>query len=868
MAGTVDKVLGTIGAMETLIMNFPMSILDGGGNFNLKCAFDFLLKILAMCGVNVQEIIQRVLQKVFGIEQQIQGGIDAIYDAIANMEINEQSKFFQALEYAVKGVLMALLTSIFSCDVLPILPDKYMDIGKYDDNFTDAMRQVIKNYSQKLSFPLQSIDMFGYFNINPVSDEGQMYYSVEGKTSFYEKTKTEDREIVPAGVIETRPEAHAIYLDFGFGHDVYVQKTASLIQNPNQEHEDLEDCLIFCIDEPMDEDINISIVVTNKLNERRVLNATIQRGDMISDTLNITPFIQGYVGNNNEGGKVDYFTGEISVTSTESVDPEIEVDYQNCEGNEYECLCGDKFVFFSYERSEDVKNFWLSRNNASIISLENCSGDYEDAPIFRRTTEEEEYLISTTYSYRKTDLKPKDAKKVKVIPEYVNSESPDFISCREGIDTTSLYKTKDMNAFIWYVINQSNSIPQVEKNKCMWDNRLIAKKRYGLERGTSSEWNEWYNSKNEEVKELILGTDPNDKRLHPIIQLYRDENYPTVLHVEFPAQQYFKPKAKSTDNEFTYQFLRVNTTTYKFNWEYLENITIFNPKLILRNMFDALLNGALSTLMGLKPNLTKKKTEQKISNAIVKYINALDTEVEDCYYTFSNEEFDKLLEDALLAKFSATTTNGDFPTVQQHDISQYFSDIEEINSNATKAGQIDSIMKTVTDVSATKGSGAEIDYGLELGYDESWWKNILQSLAMAIIQSMLTPQVVLLILINFQIMGITSKDDIMVPDQEKIVSLVVNKIIGLIKAIINFIKDKLLEILLEFVYEKILPLITKYMVLIGLEKIQAWIDLLLDSLNCIMMFKLGFSKSLNQIDEVNYADIVTDQIIPESNETC
>ena len=117
MADQIEKVIGTIGAMETLIENFPMSIFDSTKPTDINCAFTLILKILAACGVDTKKIIQRVLEKIFGVQVNIQGGIEDIYQTIRDLDIDEQSKFMNAVEYGVKGVLMALLSSIFSCTI-------------------------------------------------------------------------------------------------------------------------------------------------------------------------------------------------------------------------------------------------------------------------------------------------------------------------------------------------------------------------------------------------------------------------------------------------------------------------------------------------------------------------------------------------------------------------------------------------------------------------------------------------------------------------------------------------------------------------------------------------------------------------------
>jgi hypothetical protein len=57
---STDKVLGTIGAINTFIENFPMSLLDMMHGKVYTSIFEFIIDVLAACGVDVNEIINRL----------------------------------------------------------------------------------------------------------------------------------------------------------------------------------------------------------------------------------------------------------------------------------------------------------------------------------------------------------------------------------------------------------------------------------------------------------------------------------------------------------------------------------------------------------------------------------------------------------------------------------------------------------------------------------------------------------------------------------------------------------------------------------------------------------------------------------------
>ena len=112
-----DRVLGQLAAIQTFIENFPMSILDMMHGKTYTSIFDFLIDVLNACGVNTNEIIDYLLSEIYGVEASINGSIAGFYEQIKNgeIELEEQNEFMEGLEMGIKSVLMALLSSIFTC---------------------------------------------------------------------------------------------------------------------------------------------------------------------------------------------------------------------------------------------------------------------------------------------------------------------------------------------------------------------------------------------------------------------------------------------------------------------------------------------------------------------------------------------------------------------------------------------------------------------------------------------------------------------------------------------------------------------------------------------------------------------------------
>ena len=180
---STDRVLGQLAAINTFIENFPMSILDMMHGKVYTSVFEFLIDVLNACGVDTNEIIEFLLSKIYGIEESINGGIEGFYEKIKNGEIivEEQNEFLEALETGIKGVLMGLLSSVFTCSAIPILPNKVFDAPNPDSfngkQNSSAFNCLTKDLFEPILIPKSAIDPMGILDINPNSEAGRLFYS-------------------------------------------------------------------------------------------------------------------------------------------------------------------------------------------------------------------------------------------------------------------------------------------------------------------------------------------------------------------------------------------------------------------------------------------------------------------------------------------------------------------------------------------------------------------------------------------------------------------------------------------------------------------------------------------------------------------
>ena len=782
---STSQVLGTIGALNTLIENFPMSIFDLSRGKTYTSAFEFLMDVLYACGVNTNDIISFLLEEIYSINMNIEGGLEETKEKLAQIDSTkiEQSVFLQTLEEGIKEILKVLLSSIYGCTAIPVLPNYVMDYPS--ENFSKINKKLWDDsvFPRRLQIPAKLIDPMGMLEITPTSLDGRVYYDIAGGDVYYQKVKNE-----------------TTFNTFSFKRTVnFIDVPVNIKINDNK--------LWFEINEELPENIILDIEYIsndNLFNYSTLIECGEKKSKDEIDILNIST-IKKITINNSLGNT-------IVASNYWCYIPEVEHNIFN------------STIKWGHSKENDI-----------LLTSENSDYYYE-------ALSEIPENISKFKRYNN-------------VPGEVKDNDPDFIVVYTGETPNNLYKSNDMNAFIWYSLVKSNTITQLEKNYTMWDSRLSAKKR-GVQRDNENDWKTWYNSKATKTSEFNFTGSTNDaSALFPILQLEKDSSNLYGLEISFPSQKYYKPKYRKNNEKNPN--LCFNSTIYSFNNDYLNNIMILKPKIMLSGLVNHMLGFTLSTLNSVDINFTKKMIESKLSTAIKNIIEVDDMEIEDCYTTFSNEEFDKMLEEMLLSRYTSTHYGGEVNKIKEHNIEYYMALIDSFNSSTTKEESMTKITRLVNEILVTPGNEGSINYGIEASVDNNLLQKLIWAITMPIMESLFTPQVMLLMVINMSLMGIVKLEDFANNDMGKIMNLLLNKILGLTKSIVRFIKDKIIELLLKLFLQKVAPLLTKAAAALAKEKLDNWLLLLTLALKCLPRFKFsrGYLKNMSDIDEVDYADI-------------
>ena len=398
-------------------------------------------------------------------------------------------------------------------------------------------------------------------------------------------------------------------------------------------------------------------------------------------------------------------------------------------------------------------------------------------------------------------------------------------------NANSVWKSKDFNAFLWYIINKSDKSQDEER---IWTNRYRAAM--------------WGDGKGK-TKEIIRCT-------------YIDEEFPNTdkIKVQICGARDNKPanyfKTRKLSKKEGGEEWALNKTIFEFNHDFLTSIKLYDAKVIVAEIVQYLLGeGNISVNLGF--SLNEQVIQGKVQQIIKKVIEADDLEIEDCFFSFSNEEYNEMLEIAERNRYNMHNNGQGFYEVDPQDI---LSQLDNITSTSTLNEDKAVISKTLYDITATPAQDPSATVSLGVSYD--WEFELLRMLVYPFIRPLFTPKVIFLLMVNKKIMG--SLDDKKTINMDTLVEDLMNGLFVIIKDIIVKLKDMLVDMFLSYVLKKLSPLLALFASRLLLEALKMYKDLLTEILNACKLTiwnPFGTNNGLNgQLDDVNYADIIPSDI--------
>lgn len=390
----------------------------------------------------------------------------------------------------------------------------------------------------------------------------------------------------------------------------------------------------------------------------------------------------------------------------------------------------------------------------------------------------------------------------------------------EDYNANTLWKSKDFNAFLWYIINRSDSSQTIERT---WDNRY-----------QSSIWGD-----KKERKEIITCEYVDD-----------EAGNTDKIRIRLCGSNYYQARKLEQKDGTQWAF---NKTIFEFNHDFLQSIKLYDAKVIVAEIVEQFLGkGGLNVNLGFSLNeeMIQNKVEQMIFNAI----KESDNGNESCVFSFSNEEYNEMLEISERNYYNMVKTEDGISEVNP---TATLLNLTDINNNSNPNTDKNIINNTLNTVVTTPIAKLSTSNNINLTWSKNAEFELMRMIVYPLIRPLFTPKVLFILMVNQKIMG--SFEDSADSISNLSIEDILTTIYQILKEIIVKIKDLLIDWLLEMIVDYLKPLIELFASKLLLETLKSYKDLLQQLLDACAF---GWGDSDSQIDNVNYADIIPVQTQP------
>ena len=286
-------------------------------------------------------------------------------------------------------------------------------------------------------------------------------------------------------------------------------------------------------------------------------------------------------------------------------------------------------------------------------------------------------------------------------------------------------------------------------------------------------------------------------------------------------------------------------TVFEFNYDYVMSIKLFDAKVLAHSLMESVLNMNMGISVGL--GVRHQEGTETIKEIIKNILESDDSEINDCYYTFDNSKYDALLRKAEEKRArqerfgNVTHETGLFDSV--NDI------LNEYDANAELNEQVDVLHRAITQAAVTVSEGVEESDKFDVEFNFIF--DLIEALTTAIVNSILSPKVLMLLEVNQKIMGgtwekFTLKD-------------LIQALRAIIVAIVKEIRDMVIQELWKLVLKPLEPIIQMLASILLREQLENYADAILEIIRNSPFIWFRFSNKYedSKLDTVDYADIDT-----------
>ena len=405
-----------------------------------------------------------------------------------------------------------------------------------------------------------------------------------------------------------------------------------------------------------------------------------------------------------------------------------------------------------------------------------------------------------------------------------------------GYTQNDVWKSRDFNAFIWSVIN---------KGPKKWDNRVNFYNKFG-ETDYEDNKDEFFN----ENSVAINGITFERKNILDCEYVPRPTNSfaTNVLRVYIDKDSYYHKHSVSADGAE----IKFNKTIFEFNYDYIYSLKLFDTKTLITNIVNSLLGFSMTGYF----SKTRSVIAGSVGSIVEHIMNSEDDVITDDYFTFSNEEYNELLEKADIAYNGQYKSNNENGSLINLDNDEILDIINSIDDNAEYVPQETRIANVFKEISVTMAKNPEVSENTKFGFGIDIIHKLIKQIVTEIVMQVLSPKVMILYAINKSIMGDINYDKY----KENYIDFILKNFKNVIVPIIKSVNNIIGELLVNLLKKKLMPLLTEFTKKIAIEQAVSYATLISNLVktcgSAASVLLNGEGELSTAIDNVNYADII------------
>lgn len=351
------------------------------------------------------------------------------------------------------------------------------------------------------------------------------------------------------------------------------------------------------------------------------------------------------------------------------------------------------------------------------------------------------------------------------------------------------------------------------------------------------------NAKTDEYNTLSddLSREPDGKapRLRELEALY----YQSVVNADTTAY-------RSIQQNYYYR-----RTLIEFNTDYVMSLKLFDSKVVTAQLLDAL-TGCLS--MDLNLSFEQLIIKNEVEKMVKSVIETDDAVISDCFFTFSNEQYDNLVHRAELIRAGLLSLDGEENGTYSIDPMEILGGLDAISNAASKEEVQTIIAGCFKEISATlsEDGGETKQNNFNFNVKIHFIDNLLNNLAYVITSAIVSPKLYLLFAVNLQILGLQSNFSL-----TDFIDMHRKMIVDCIRAI----RDQILSYIVKELMKIIGDLAERLALAYAVEQAEYYRALMRNLIECFRRNRglLDFN-----IDNVDYADIYQEDLGEPENNNC